>query len=123
MKSTYKLIGQFLDHGELPAAQPIFVQNPQETIRKINISMLLSLSESEIIQLKNDTKIIQIMVDYVPIASSKVIEDFYTKRVLQIVEKLQLLGISSVFSSDKVNVNNLAFLESIVCNMYKKESS
>ncbi len=92
MKSTYKLIGLFLDHGEIPLVQPEFADSDLENSIKVKLSTLLSLNELKTLESKNNNAVIQILIDYVPDTSNEVVMAFFVKRVLQIFERLRLIG-------------------------------
>ncbi|MCR5429825.1 MAG: hypothetical protein K6E58_01150 [Eubacterium sp.] len=111
MKSTYKLIGTFWNRRKIPNKKPVLITDRRTLKSKHTISLthLLKKTDKENLLLYSDNEYRVLNIDYIPNKNNKVEEDFYTKRLLQIIEYLSRNGELKLYvnKSDEKRVNLL----------------
>lgn len=93
MKTTYKLIGLFWDRQPIPSKKPdiICINDISINDSVITISEILNTPDELLENKLHHTQKAKMLVDYIPNARTKMVLQFYTKRLLQISEYLSAI--------------------------------
>jgi len=120
LKSTYKLFGVMWDGMLIPEIIPVVIESVDNVGRcQVNISSLLCINDKFEMEELIEEKGVDLILDYVPQNDSLVIQEFYIKRILQMIYFLQDSNVVVQVVAEREKVN---YVNKMICACYKKTS-
>lgn len=122
MKSSYKIFGLLWDGSDIPKVPPVVKGESLIDSKKdrISLSFMLVLEDPNLLQKSIKGKDIILDFDYIPDFKAECIQEYYVKRILQIV---QYIVMNSSGAECICNDNTLRKkINSMIADYYKEKA-